>query len=151
MSNGNRVSARTPQAFGNYTIGAARGVSLNATGNNIANIAILGGGLTGSGNTVTSGVAAVRRVTIINYSGGNIALANVSVGQTSDGGNLVANAQTLSSITANNMFQDLTISATGNNTLLNGNVSNVLYVNLVANAQANVLVDIFVQGSVYKD
>lgn len=148
MSNANHVSSRTPQSFGLYTLAEQRGVSLATTGNAIVSLPVLGGGLTGSGNTVTSGAAIVRRITIANYSGGNLAAANISVGFTNDGANLVANAQTLTTLTANNQYLDLTLSATGNTTMLNGNISSTLYVNVVASAAASV--DVQVLGQVIK-
>lgn len=150
MASDNHVASRTPLSFGAYNVGVARGVSLGATGNAVVAIPLLGGGLTGSGSSTTSGVVALRKITIGNYTGGNLSTVNVSVGYTNDGANLVANAQILSSITANNQFQDLTLSATGNNTFMNGNVSSTLFLNLVANAVANATVDVVVQGSTFR-
>lgn len=150
MANNNRVGDRTAESFGYFKIASARGVNIAATGNAIVAMPILDGGLTASGANTSSGVAIVRRITIGNYTAGNLAVANVSVGWTNDGGNLVANAQILSSITTNNMFQDLTISPIGNNTFVNGNVSSVLYFNMVANAVASGTVDVVVTGQVIK-
>lgn len=150
MASDGHVASRTPQAFGYYTLGAARNVNVAATANAVATIPVLSGGLTGSGSNVTSGVAIVRKITIGNYSGGNLAALNVSVGWTNDGGNLVSNAAVLSSITTNNMFQDLTLNATANNTFLNGNVSNALFVNVAGGPVANATVDVFVYGSTFK-
>lgn len=150
MANNNSVHSRTPVAFGNYLLGEARNVNIAATGNAIATIPIMEGGLTASGSNVTSGVAIVRRITIGNYSAGNCGALNVSVGWTNDGANLVVNAATVASLTANNMFQDLTLNATANNTFINGNVSNALFFNVVGGQVANGTVDLRVEGCVVK-
>ena len=150
MANDNHVASRTPQAFGFYTLAAANGINVAAAANAVVSLPVLGGGLTGSGNTATSGAAIVRRITIGNYTAGNCAALNVSVGWTNDGGNLVANAQALTLVTGNNMFQDLTLSATGNNTFLNGNVSSVLYLNVVSGQVANGTVSLKVLGDTFK-
>ncbi len=151
MASDNHVSSRTPQAFGNYLLARARNVPISATGNNLANLAVLDGGLTPSGSNVTSGCAIVRRITISNYGAGDIHTANVSMGWTNDGANLVANAQLLTNATANNTYADLTLSAVGNTTMLNGNVSSALFFNLVANAGgAGTTVDVSVYGDLIK-
>jgi hypothetical protein len=150
MASDNSVHSRTPKAFGDYTLAAGRGVNIAATGNAIVSLPFLDGGLTNSGSNVTSGACTIRRITVGNYSSGNCAALNVSVGWTNDGGNLVAAAQLLTSITANNQWQDLTLNATGNNTFLNGNVSSVLYLNVVANAVANGTIDVLVQGQTFR-
>jgi hypothetical protein len=150
MANNNAVHSRTPLGFGNYKLGEVRGVSLAATGNAIASIPILDGGLTNSGNTATSGAAIVRRITVSNFVSGSLTTANVSVGYTNDGANLVANVQSLSSITANSTYQDLTLSATANTTPVSGNVSSTLYVNLSAGNSASAVVDVSVYGDVLK-
>lgn len=149
MANSNAVHSRTPHAFGYYVLGSAI-ANVAATANAVVALPILGGGLTNSGSNVTSGAAIVRRITIGNYSAGNCAALNVSVGWTNDGGNLVSNAAVLSTITANNMFQDLTISATGNNTFINGNVSSTLFLNVVGGGVANGTVEIHVLGDVFR-
>lgn len=150
MASENAVHSRTPQAFGDYTLAAGRGVNIAATGNAIVTLPLLGGGLTASGSNVTSGACTIRRITVGNYSAGNCAALNVSVGWTNDGANLIAAAQLLPSITANNQWQDLTLNATGNNTFLNGNVSSTLYFNVVANAVASGTLDIIVQGQTFR-
>lgn len=150
MASENHVASRTPQAFGYYALGTARNVNIAAAANAVVTIPLLDGGLTPSGNTVTSGAVAVRRVTIGNYSAGNIAALNVSMGWTNDGGNLISNAGVLSTITGNNMFQDLTLNATGNNTFMNGNVSSALFFNVVSGQVANGTVDIKVFGDTFR-
>lgn len=148
MANNNHVSSRTPMAFGNYKLAEARGVSLATTGNAIVSMPILEGGLSGSGNTATSGAAIVRRITVSSFVSGNLAAANISVGYTNDGANLVANAQTLTNITANSTYADLTLSTSATTTPLSGNISSTLFVNLVSGGVANSAVNIAVYGDV---
>ena len=138
MSSENHVSSRTPNSFGNYRI--ASGIAnLSAVANAVVAMPILGGGLTGSGANNTSGAVIVRRITVTSRNNGNVNSANVSVGWTNDGGNLVANAQVLTNITANNTYTDLTMSGTANSALLTGNVSSTLFVNVGTSAAANIV------------
>lgn len=149
MASDNHVSSRTPLSFGSYRL-ASGTANLAATGNALVAMPVLGGGLTNSGANVTSGAAIVRRITVSSLASGDIHTANVSVGYTNDGANLVANAQTLTNITANGTYQDLTLSAYANTTMISGNVSPTLYVNLVANAAATGLVEVRVYGELVK-
>lgn len=149
MSNANRVGAFTQQGFDAVLLGAAVGVSTAAVANNTANIAILSGGLTNSANTQTSGMAIVRRIIVANPSA-DLSLVSISVGQYSNGGGLVANAQALSALTAINTYQALTPSLAANTTCLNGNLSSALYVNQTANTVAGGTFDIFIYGDVVK-
>lgn len=138
MSNEIMVAGRKPAAFGSYKI--ADGLAnLSAVANAVVSLPILGGGLTNSGANNSSGAVIVRRITVTSRNNGNVNSANVSVGWTNDGGNLVANAQVLTNLTANNTYQDLTLSATANSSLLTGNVSSVLYVNVGTSAAANIV------------
>jgi hypothetical protein len=91
----------------------------------------------------------VRRITISSQGSGNINTANISVGWTNDGGNLVANAQTLTTMTANNTWLDLIMSGTANTTMLNGNVSSTLYLN-VGTSAANAVVRVSVYGDIVR-
>ena len=148
MASDNHVSSRTPKAFGYYKLASASGVSLATNGNAIVAMPILGGGLSDSGATITSGAAIIRRITVSSFASGNLAAANVSIGTSNDGANLYANAQTLTNITANSTYADLILSATANVTPMSGHVSSTLYVNLVTGAVANSYVDIAVYGDV---
>ena len=147
MSSASHVGADSPDKFGRYAIATIRGVSLGSTGNAVANLAVLGGGLSNSGSTATSGMAIVKQISIRNPSA-NVSTTTISIGRSSDGANLWANNQSLSTLTAVNTYQDLTLSATANTTCLNGNVSSVLYVNVNSNAVANATCDIYVFGEV---
>jgi hypothetical protein len=147
MSSASHVGANSPGQFGRYAIASARGVSLGSTGNAVANLAVLGGGLSNSGSTATSGQAIARQIVVRNPSA-NVSTTTISIGYSSDGANLWANNQSLSTLTAVNKYQDLVLSATANTTCLNGNVSSVLYVNVNSNAVANAVCDIYVFGEI---
>mgnify|MGYP006269643767 CR=1 FL=1 len=147
MSSMNSLAGSTAQDVGNYAVGQAQGVSVGTVANAVVAIPMLGGGLTNSGATGTSGSVILRRITVRNPSG-NVSGTSVSIGQTNDGGNLVANAAALSTLTAVNKYQDLALSATANSTCVNANISPTLYVNVTAGATANGFVDIFIFGDV---
>lgn len=147
MSNANRVGSYTPEYFDGFAVAIASGVSLSATGNAVANCSVLGGGLTGSGNTATSGQVIVRRISVQNPSA-NISTTTISVGYSSDGANLWANNQSLSTLTGVNKYQELVLSATANSTCLNGNISSTLFINVNSNAVANATCDVVVYGAV---
>lgn len=149
MSNANRVGSFTQGYFSSVLLGSAIGVSTSATGNAIANIAILSGGLSNSGSTQTSGMAVVRRITVVNPST-DLSTVSISVGSDSSGGSLVANAAALSTLTAINKYQGLTLSNSANTTCLNGNVSSCLFVNQTANTVASGTYDIYIYGDVFK-
>lgn len=147
MSSANRVGGQLPTAFGQYVLGRAVNISTTSTGNAVANIAILGGGLSNSGATANSGSAIVRRLVAVDPST-NLSTVTISVGTDTTGGSLYANAQSLTSCSAVNRFQDLTPSLTANTVPLNGNVASVLYVNITANAVANGTFDLIVYGDI---
>lgn len=108
MANGNRVGALLPDSFDRFVLGEAMGVSVSATGNAVATIPILSGGL-----TANTGCYIVRAITVINANK-SISTANVIVLTTSDGNtsNNVSNATVLSNVTAaTTKWQDLTLAA----------------------------------------
>jgi len=108
MANGNRVGALTPDHFDRIVIGEAVGVSVTATGNAVATIPILSGGL-----TPNTGAYIIRSITVVNAKK-SINTANVIVLTTSDGNtsNAVSNATVLSNVTAaTTKWQDLALSA----------------------------------------
>lgn len=143
MSNADSVAQNTQDSFSNYRLGRVQATQLNTAANAVITIPLLSGGLTNSGNTTTSGAVIVRRVTIQNPSG-SVASANISVGKTSDGANLITANTVLSSVTAGGTFQDISPTAT----LVSGNVTQCLYVNInTASGNANT-VDIVVWGDV---
>ena len=108
-------------------------------------IPILSGGLTNSGNAATSGSIIVRRVTVQNPSG-SVASANISIGTTGDGANLVTANTVISSVSAAGKYQDIASTATSSAVV--GNVTQCFYVNVnTASGNANT-VDIVVWGDV---
>ena len=144
MANPDSVAQNTASNFGNYAIAQATAVPLGTTGNAVVALPILGGGLTAGNSTSTSGAVIVRRVTIQNPSG-NVSTGNVSILSSNDGNtsNAVVAASLLSSLTAANTFQDMTIS--GGNVILNGYTAQALFVK-VNTAVTNGTVDIRVYG-----
>ena len=97
----NHVGANYPDKFSRYAIGEASGVSLAATGNSVATIAILGG---------TQYI--IRQITVMNANA-SINTANVTILTSSDGN--VSNAVTgnvlLSNVTSTTTFQDMTLAS----------------------------------------
>ena len=144
MSSADSVSQNYQDNFSNYRLAKVTATTLNTSGNAVITIPILSGGLTNAGALLGSGAVIVRRVTIQNPSG-SVASANVSIGYTNDGANLVTANTVLSSVSAVNKFQDITGTGT---TAVNGNVTSCLYVNVnTASGNANT-VDIVVWGDV---
>ena len=147
MANSDSVGQNTQDSFSNYRLGIVRATTLNSAANAVVTIPILSGGLTNSGNAATSGGIIVRRITVQNPSG-SIASANVSVGITSDGANLITANTVLSSVSGTGKFQDVAVSATYQTTAITGNQTQCLYVNVnTASGNANT-VDIVVWGDV---
>ena len=145
MANADSVGQNTQDSFSNYRLGKVTATTLNTSGNAVITIPLLSGGLTNSGSTASSGSVIVRRVTVQNPSG-SVASANVSIGYTSDGANLVTANTVLSSVSAAGKFQDITSTAT--TTAVSGNVTSCLYVNInTVSGNANT-VDIVVWGDV---
>lgn len=147
MANADSVGQNTQDSFSNYRLGIVRATALNTASNAAITIPILSGGLTNSGNTATSGGVIVRRITVQNPSG-SVASANVSIGLTNDGANLVTANTVISSVSAAGKFQDISVAATYQTTVVTGNVTQCLYVNVnTASGNANT-VDIVVWGDV---
>jgi hypothetical protein len=144
MANPDSVGQNTQDSFGNYRVANYGPVPLNATGNAVIALPILKGGTGGTTQYV------LRRITVANCSniaGGaapNAATANISIGTTNDGGNLVVNAQTITNVTSNTTYQDLTLNA---NTTTTSYTANALFVN-VNTSVANAAVFIAVYGDV---
>ena len=142
MANVDSVGQNTQDSFSNYRLGKISATQLNTAANAVITIPFLNGGLTKSGNVATSGSVIVRRITVQNPSG-SVASANVSIGTTGDGANLITSNTVLSSLTGTGTFQDITASA-----LVSGNTTQCLYVNInTASGNANT-VDICVWGDV---
>jgi hypothetical protein len=147
MANPDAVGQNTQDSFSNYRLAVVRATALNTAGNAVITLPILSGGLTNSGNAATSGEIIVRRITVQNTTG-SIASANVSVGITADGANLITANTVLSSVSAVGKFQDVAVSATYQTTAITGNQTQCLYVNVnTASGNANT-VDIVIWGDV---
>ena len=143
MANPDSVGQTTQDNFSNFLLGKVRATALNTSGNAVITIPLLSGGLTNGPNVATSGAVIVRRVTVQNPSG-SVASANVSLGFTNNGANLVTANTVLSSVSAAGTFVDLSTTATA----VSGNVTSCLYVNVnTASGNANT-VDIAVWGDV---
>jgi hypothetical protein len=136
MANTDSVGQNTQDSFGNFKVALAGPVSLAATGNAVVALPFLKGGQGGTGSII------IRRITINNLSntvaGGaapNAALANVSIGYSNDGANLVTSNTVLTNLSGANTFVDLTLAAAANSTSY---TANALFLNVntsVANAQ----------------
>jgi len=134
MANSNAVGTRYPDSFGNYLIGATSvPAALGNTGNAVATIPTVG----------TSYI--VRRITV-SQANGSVALANVTIINSSDGAlaNAVSNATVLANITATTKYQDLNLTANTATTIYSGSL--FLCVNTAA--AANNTVEISVYGDV---
>ena len=143
MANADSVGQTTQDYFSNYLLGKVRATALNTAGNAVVTIPILSGGLTNGPSIAASGGVIVRRVTIQNPSG-SVATANVSLGFTNNGANLVTANTVLTSVSAAGTFVDLSTTAT----FVSGNVTQCMYVNVnTASGNANT-VDIAVWGDV---
>jgi hypothetical protein len=132
--NSNHVGALYPDNFGNMLIGTTSApVGLGSTGNAVATIPTIG----------TSYI--VRRITVANANG-SVALANVTIINSSDGAvaNAVSNAVVLSNITATTKYQDLALTANTATTIYSGSL--FLCVNTAA--AANNTVEISVYGDI---
>jgi len=145
MANANRVGSETQDGFGNKRIARITApFSLATTANAVVALPILSGG--GAGTTEYI----IRRITVANLTnsaGGSVpsaALANVTVGTTNDGANLVANTTTLTNLTNSLSYVDLTLHT---DTLKVCYTANVLFVNVTANV-ANAQAFISVYGDV---
>ena len=141
MANPDSVGQNTQDSFGSYRVANVTvPISLATTGNAVVALPILKGGQGGTGQLI------LRRITVANLTnsaGGtapNAATANISIGETNDGANLVANAQVLTGLTGALTFKDLTLNATAN---AQATQANALFVNVntsVANAQVYISV-----------
>ena len=143
MANADAVAQNTPDSFSNFKLASIRAQSLNTAGNAVISLPILSGGLTAGGAVANSGGIIVRRVTIQNPSG-SVATANISIGSTNNGANLITANTALSSVSGVGTFQDITPTAT----FVSGNTTSTLYVNVVTASGNASTVDICVYGDV---
>ena len=107
MSSANHVGSELPSSFGSYQVGAAVKCPVGATGNAVATIPVLGGGL-----TPNTGAFIIRRITVSNANA-DASVAVVRILKSSDGNtsNAVCAALTLSNCKTKLGWNDATISA----------------------------------------
>jgi len=144
MANPDAVGQNTQDSFGNYRIARAQNVLLSATANAVGIMPVLNGGMGGSGGYI------LRRIVVSNLyntAGGSVpsaATANVTVGTSNDGANLVTGTVTLTNLTNGTSFVDLTLNANTAYIVFN---ANALFVNVTANV-ANTACQVSVYGDV---
>jgi hypothetical protein len=144
MANPDSVGQNTQDAFGNFRIARAQNVALSATANAVGIMPVLNGGMGGSGGYI------LRRIVVSNLyntAGGSVpsaATANVTVGTSNDGANLVTGTVTLTNLTNGTSFVDLTLNANTAAIVFN---ANALFVNVTANV-ANTACQVAVYGDV---
>jgi hypothetical protein len=150
MANPDSVGQFNLDSFSNGRLGYIRATKLNTSGNGATTnitIPILSGGLTNGGAVANSGGVIIRRITVQNPSG-SVASANVSISATNDGANLITANTVLSSVNAAGQYQDISVAAPYTNTVVSGNVTQCLYVNInTVSGNANTA-DIIVWGDV---
>jgi hypothetical protein len=144
MANPDAVGQNTQDSFGNFRIARAQNVLLSATANAVGIMPVLNGGMGGSGGYI------LRRIVVSNLyntAGGSVpsaATANVTVGTSNDGANLVTGTVTLTNLTNGTSFVDLTLNANTAAIVFN---ANALFVNVTANV-ANTACQVSVYGDV---
>jgi len=144
MANPDAVGQNTQDSFGNFRIARAQNVPLSATANAVGVMPVLNGGMGGSGGYI------LRRIVVSNLyntAGGSVpsaATANVTVGTSNDGANLVTGTVTLTNLTNGTSFVDLTLNANTAAIVFN---ANALFVNVTANV-ANTACQVSVYGDV---
>ena len=97
MANCDSVSQLYLDSFGQGRLATIASTTFNTAGNAVFALPILGGGLTNSGNSATSGAIIVRRVTVNNPSG-SLSSAYISITTSNDGNAsnaVVANAASI--------------------------------------------------------
>lgn len=145
MASIDSVGQNTQISFGNFNMARATGVNLGANANAVAVMPLFSGGMGGTGSYI------IRRIVVANpynTAGGavpNGATANITIGFTNDGANLVTGTVTLTNLTAANTYVDLTPGSG-----LNSNVAsiafnnNALFVNVTNNiANLGCLVSVY--------
>ena len=145
MANPDSVGQNTQDSFGAFRMATAT-APVGAVANAVVSLPILNGGMQGSGNI------AIRRITVwgvANTAGGavqSLASTYVTIGTTSDGGNLVTSNVALSNVINNTTYQDITLVAAAGNTCYQ---VNSLFVNITAGAVANHQFRVNVYGDVF--
>ena len=144
MANPDSVGQNTQDSFGSYRIARAQNVSLSATANAVGVMPILNGGMGGSGGYILRRIVVSNLYNTAGGSAPNAATANVTVGTSNDGANLVTGTVTLTNLTNGTSFVDLTLNANTAAIVFN---ANALFVNVTANV-ANTACQVSVYGDV---
>jgi hypothetical protein len=147
MANSDSLASAAGDSVSNFRLGIARTVSLGTAGNAVIAIPILSGGLTAGSTAATSGEVIVRRITVQNPTG-SVASANVSIGFTNDGGNLITANTVISSVAGVGRFQDIAVTSTYQTTAITGNQTQAFFVNVNTASGNTNTVDIVVWGDV---
>jgi hypothetical protein len=149
MGSANKVGTLYPDSFSGFAIGQVTGAALSATGNAVATIPVIGGGLTNNGNTATSGAFIVRQITFMNASGTSPNTANVAIYTSNDGNasNIVTANTILTQLTTNLKFQDVTFTGTAN-TAISAASTQAFFLCVNGAGGANSKVDISIYGDI---
>lgn len=147
MANNDSVGQLYLDSFSRGRLAVIRATSLNTSGNAVITLPLLSGGLTNGGAVANSGGVIIRQITVQNPTG-SVSSAYVSIGTTNDGANLVVANVALSTISATGKYQDLTVASPYTTTVVSGNVTQCLYVNVNTVAGNANTVDICVYGDV---
>ena len=124
MANQNDLSSFTQTSIDGWKLATAT-ANIAATGNAVANLAIMSGGV-----TTVGGAYIVNKVTIVNIGNGNCQGGQVAILSSNDGNisNAVTANSVLSNITGNLTFQNLAAASTANNAI---QTASVLYVDVI--------------------
>ena len=124
MANQNDLASYTQTSLDSWKLATAT-ANIAATGNAVANLAIMGGGV-----TTVGGAYIVNKVTIVNIGNGNCQGGQVAILTSNDGNisNAVTANSVLSNITANLTYQNLATASTANATVL---TASVLYLDVI--------------------
>lgn len=123
MANQNDLASYTQTSVDGWKLATAT-ANIAATGNAVANLAIMGGGVTQVG-----GAYIPSKITIVNIGNGNVQGGQVAILTSNDGNisNAVTANTALSNLTGNLTFQNMAIIAAANNVI---QTSSVLYVDV---------------------
>lgn len=148
MANPDAVGQNTQDSFGNFRLTKANNVLLSSVANAVATMPILQGGMGGSGGYI------LRRIVVSNLyntAGGTVpsaATANITIGTSNDGANLVTGTVTLTNLTNGTSYVDMTPGSGLNaNTAAIVFQANALFVNVTASV-ANTGCQVAVYGDV---
>ena len=150
MANQDAVANLYLSSFGNVRIAFAEAVSLSATGNAVANLSFVEGGLTNGGAVSNSGSVIVRKITITSPVG-SVSSGNVGIYTSSDGSaaNLITANTALTVLSAAGRYLDVPITgAYGANTAISGSTTSALFVKVNTASGNTNTVNISVYGDV---